>query len=107
MRKLGQLNDGLGEGGEDFIGSGIAQALGRVSDVLGRTPKADGDFQIWKVCAQLRAEIARVDDRGGCNDGDAGGTTSASSTFLTNSSASSFAGALWPRCLADEANARA
>jgi hypothetical protein len=70
-RELGQLHDGVGEGSDDFTRPGIAQALGRLDDVFGSAPKAHDDLQIRKLCAQFRAEIARVDDRGGRDDGDA------------------------------------
>ena len=69
--KLAQLRDGRGESSVDFVRSRITQTLGCLGEVFGRAPKADCDFKMWKVCAQLRAEIARVDDRGGCDDGNA------------------------------------
>ena len=91
--KLGQLRDGRGESSVDFVRSRITQTLGCLGDVFGRAPKADCDFKMWKVCAQLRAEIARVDDRGGCDDGNACDIGVSFINILTNSSGSSFADA--------------
>ena len=50
-REFGQLHDRVGEGSDDFIPSGIAQALSRVGDVFGRSPEANGNFQIRKLRA--------------------------------------------------------
>ena len=47
----GQLHDGVGERGDDFIRLSIAQALGRLGDVFGRASEADGNFQIRKLRA--------------------------------------------------------
>ena len=50
-REFGQLHDRVGEGSDDFIRPGIAQALGRLGDVFGRAPEVDGNFQIRKLRA--------------------------------------------------------
>lgn len=43
-----------------------------MDDVFGSAPKG-GDFQIRKLRSQFHAEIARVDDGGGCDEEDTGG----------------------------------
>jgi hypothetical protein len=44
-----------------------------LGDVFGRAAEADGNFQIRKLRAYFHAEIARVDDSGGCDDEDTSG----------------------------------
>jgi hypothetical protein len=69
--KLRELHNCLGEGHHHFVRTGRTQPFSRARHVFCRAPNSDHDLHVWQLGAKFRAEIARMDQGGGCDNRDA------------------------------------